>query len=922
MKPSKLTISAFGPYARRTEIDFEKLGQEGLYLITGDTGAGKTTIFDAITFALYGEASGGVRQAGMLRSKYAPEDVPTFVELSFWYRGKIYTVTRNPEYLRPKGRGSGFTLQKGDAVLVYPDGRLPVTRSKEVTKAVTQLIGLDYKQFTQIAMIAQGDFQRLLLAGTAERSEIFRQIFHTGLYREMQLALRAKEKEQWKQYDENRRSIGQYLDGVVCTEDFALAAELEVLKKEKFAGKVVRGLEILQQLLWQDEDRLQKAKRRLEELGEEIRKRDELLEKIRQQKRILDELAQKEGELAGLQPELTLRQEEWERAKEAAGECAHLKILLQEGNEKCRQHEAVRALLQEEAKKAKQIRQREDARREKAAKQEESRRKGAAAKKRLESLQSVKEEGTHLAYHMERLEDLAKRLDSLDMLRLLREEKQRSYVDSVEVRDGLRRAYLQTEQQFLDAQAGMLAATLREGEKCPVCGSVHHPHPALLSMEAPSKENLERRKAEVTQAETGVAQLSVQLGHLKEQWEATAGEILRAGEKIPQMPKPSLQPSKRDTKMYDWLEGELARVGVALEENAQKAAEKESLEMDAGRQAERERRLDEEIRSLDLELASLYAEQTGLQEQLEQARKQVAGESEEELQANLEKWRSLDRKLQEGEKQAQQLLAACQMQAAALRASIETLKGQQTGENGQDGQEVFAQRQEAALCREETERLRRESYAAWKKNREIFTLVQDRQESMRRAEEEYIWVKALSDTANGTLNGKQKIELETYVQMTRFDRILRRANVRFMTMSAGQYELKRREDGDNKKEKAGLELDVIDHYNASERSVRTLSGGEAFCASLSLALGLSDEIQACAGGIRLDAMFVDEGFGSLDEDSLNQAMQALEGLAKGQRIVGIISHVPKLEERIDKKIVVTKKRDVDGLGSCAELQIG
>ena len=187
------------------------------------------------------------------------------------------------------------------------------------------------------------------------------------------------------------------------------------------------------------------------------------------------------------------------------------------------------------------------------------------------------------------------------------------------------------------------------------------------------------------------------------------------------------------------------------------------------------------------------------------------------------------------------------------------------------------------------------------------------------AEKEYMWMKNLSDTANGTLNGKRKVELETYIQMTYFDRILRRANLRLMTMSSGQYELKRQEEGENKKEKAGLELNVIDHYNGSERSVKTLSGGESFQASLSLALGLSDEIQSSAGGIRLDAMFVDEGFGSLDEESLNQAMRALNGLTEGNRMVGIISHVSELKERIEKKIVVTKRRGGDGIGSEVEV---
>ena len=200
-------------------------------------------------------------------------------------------------------------------------------------------------------------------------------------------------------------------------------------------------------------------------------------------------------------------------------------------------------------------------------------------------------------------------------------------------------------------------------------------------------------------------------------------------------------------------------------------------------------------------------------------------------------------------------------------------------------------------------------------NRCIYNNVKGKQEKMAAAEQEYVWMRALSDTAGGTLSGKRKIELETYVQMAYFDRILRRANLRLMTMSSGQYELKRQENGESKKEKAGLELNVIDHYNGTERSVKTLSGGESFQASLSLALGLSDEIQAGAGGIRLDAMFVDEGFGSLDEDSLNQAVRSLNDLAQGQRLVGIISHVGELKDRIERKIIVTKKRSSTGVGS-------
>ena len=238
MKPLKLVMSAFGPYAGRVEIPFEAFGGVGLYLITGDTGAGKTTIFDAITFALFGEASGQVRESGMFRSQYAQPKTPTFVELTFLYHGKPYKITRNPEYIRPKERGEGTTVQKADAVLEFPDERPPVTKASEVTRAVEQLIGLDYRQFTQIAMIAQGDFQKLLLAGTVQRAEIFRQIFHTGIYQQIQYRLKDEVRGCWKEYEESLRSIDQHLGGVILVNASAQEKEWQELRKEGFCGKI------------------------------------------------------------------------------------------------------------------------------------------------------------------------------------------------------------------------------------------------------------------------------------------------------------------------------------------------------------------------------------------------------------------------------------------------------------------------------------------------------------------------------------------------------------------------------------------------------------------------------------------------------------------------------------------------------------
>ena len=315
MKPLKLVMSAFGPYAGRVEIDWEKVGRQGLFLITGDTGAGKTTIFDAITFALYGEASGNVRDIGMFRSKYAKPEEPTFVELTFLYQGKEYRVKRNPEYARPKGRGTGFTTQKADAELIFPDERQPVTKTKDVTIAVTELLGLDYKQFTQIAMIAQGDFQKLLLAGTAERSEIIRQIFHTDIYKEIQYKFKEEEKAVSAQYTEVKRSIGQSLGGVLGETTTDAEVEFSELKKLKFEGCVERALEVLDEMIQEKEILLDSLKEQEGVLLAEIQKESQFLGKARQENMVKDTLLEQKVLLESEQEKEVLAKQTWESKK-------------------------------------------------------------------------------------------------------------------------------------------------------------------------------------------------------------------------------------------------------------------------------------------------------------------------------------------------------------------------------------------------------------------------------------------------------------------------------------------------------------------------------------------------------------------------------------------------------------------------------
>lgn len=1323
MKPKKLVISAFGPYADRMELDFERLGGGGLYLITGDTGAGKTTIFDAITFAFYGEASGEVRKGEMFRSKYAKPEVRTFVELTFTYQGKDYTVKRNPEYLRPKDRGQGMTMEKANAELIFPDERQPVTKISEVTKAVTELLGLDQRQFRQIAMIAQGDFQKLLLAGTADRSEIFRKMFHTEIYQELQNRLREEAKARWKTYDEKKRSISQYLDNVVCPEDARWKKEFDRLKKENFNGQVMRGMELLAQCIEWDEEQLRMLKEEQRALYGEIEKKNQLLGKIKERQTRQAEKEQKENERKLLLPEVEEKKKKSEQAEKEAGICEKLEEQIRE-EKAClellrkmkQEQEAMTQLqkelqetaeakgkLQEEQENAKKELEQQKARKEKlsgaevelarteqketyaaeqvqqlsayceeigktadeeAAKKEEENalcekiketeqaagkaaeeaEKLAGQDKVCEKLQEEKEnvrrkiftlaeakkqlekttdEALQLAGQLKQLqreeeklqadrtataEQMAKRSSAAlqqekfrqereTLENLLKswewackelEEKQSAYRDGIQKRDNLRKTYQAMESLFLDAQAGILAEKLTEGEPCPVCGAIHHPQPAKRAEHTPDKATLDQKKEELREQEETAAGQSEAAGNcsrrvkeLREQLtacllkkmphereekqgngltetdkessfqeenetqrflpmsdslfcqeavkkaeqlqeeeskqkvrqteyaelektqtrqqenletlkKAIAGaqadlgraegtqkaleeqlnkEIAEA-EKEPGVEEVTASAERKgstekkgaaedrdyaETDDRNFLVGQIEKVlsfwenrqkqcgeefaaaqakmkrraeCIALQKEAESSQKKdheqlqrvrsclEVLQSDRKRWNEKEEKLletleqqrkeiksadqfeniaeisftekqfleiltdtekqlwvrsmqeqrywkekqetlekqkrnllaqKEELQRIQLEIqaetqkieqrektirekelleAKRKAEQKALQERIQEKETKLAGKEEKELLEHIKGWETQKEQRKAAQKTAKEELDAVQKNLTEVQAALAAIQTLEAADEEADLQgqqlpsETELQENLEMLSgrKQELDQRYNEQYHAANTNQNVYQAVQTQQSQMQEVEEEYKWVNALADTATGNVTGKRKIDLETYAQMAYFDRILRKANVRFLTMSQGQYELKRQEDGGNIKSKAGLELNVIDHYNGTERSVRTLSGGESFQASLSLALGLSDEIQSYAGGIQLDSMFVDEGFGSLDAESLNQAVKALEGLAEGNCLVGIISHVPELKDRIERKIVVTKNRSRDGVGSQAVIE--
>lgn len=951
MRPEKLTISAFGPYADRTEIDFSRLGDSGLYLITGDTGAGKTTIFDAITFALYGQASGQVRDSAMFRSKYADTATETFVELVFSYQGKKYQVFRSPEYMAPKKRGTGLTLRKAEAQLIYPDERQPVTKARDVTRAIEELLGLDYEQFTQIAMIAQGDFQKLLLAGTVQRGEIFRQIFHTGIYQQVQLKLKEAAQSRYKEYDEMRRSIAQYLDGVKLRQrEGTEAEEFAELKKGKFEGKLERSLEILKSFIDQGEKRESELLKQEQEVDQKIRTMENILHLSAQKRNLEQKKDFARKQLEQLLPDLEKVSGEAEKYKDADQKCEALGILIREKQEQLKKYQVLEQLkkeLDEIRMQLKKCRAGQEAN----IRQEQQLHKDMEQLKKERSLlensqldlQKAITEREKRTQRKSELNGLETEMREFKGLYEATKEQQKKYQAAYEKAQQQSEYYQQIFHSFLDAQAGILAQELKENEPCPVCGSLSHPHPRIISKgRTVTSEILDNEKIKLDKLEKISADQSLEAGKLKERSNASWKQIVSGAEEL----LAEFQEFRKETKNGNGQAGDFRTVWKQMILMINREKEKcENLLTESDRKireaeenTKRKQKVEKLLENLEKEKDILQEkknscdrEQTGLTTKASENEKQQKNAAEEIRQVHSEAGKEVLEKeirekqqeyidLKENSRKMKETFERFQAEKARITSTIKTLEEQQKeiGEIRED--EIREQYTESTTQKTELAEKRKELFSIQSGNLEIFRKVQKRKEEMTKAEAEYVWMKNLSDTANGNLNGKAKIELETYIQMAYFDRILRRANVRFMTMSSGQYELKRQEQSENRKEKAGLDLNVIDHYNGTERSVKTLSGGESFQASLSLALGLSDEIQASAGGIRLDSMFVDEGFGSLDEEALSQAVKALSSLADGHRMVGIISHVAELKDRIENKIIVTKQCSGKGVGSSIQIQ--
>ena len=918
MRPLKLTIAGFGPYALIQELDFSRLGTGGLYLITGDTGAGKTTIFDAITYALFGEASGDSREPSMLRSKYASADAPTYVELTFHHKDSTYTVKRIPGYTRAKSRGTGLTAQAATAELLYPNGH-SITKLKDVNQAIRDIIGLNREQFSQIAMISQGDFRKLLQAGTEERQKIFRDIFRTGFYVLLQSKLKDKAAEVGRETSDAARSIRQYVQEIACSEDSVHSPDVAKAKDGQMPMAEFR--EVLDAIVEEDAKAAEKLESELSTMEKELDAVKMQLTKAQGRQDTEKQLdAQLEKE-SGLSARLEEAKAAWNAAKGTEPRQDTLKEHLAVWKQQLPEYDKLEQLKTQLEAAKKGLAQAEQARETAQQNQNTLENEIKRLKAQQERLSGTEAQKVQLSAQKQQAADWKTKFTTLlsDIEGLTAEKNtlgklQADLEAAMNISTRLLRIYNDKNMAFLREQAGIMASTLAEGMPCPVCGSVHHPSLAVLSESAPTEADVKAAKEKYEQAYTEVnsvgGKANKQNGIVAVKEKSVRSDIASL------LPGASLEdaPAAAQEKAAE-LQNEITQLENKLVEVEKSIRRKKELDEQIPRKEGEHQKAQAAFTEADTQIALRKSEIATLEKQLSELRsklpfsdKKAALHRQEVGQRELVELEQAQKKAEEDYLKGKEALSNAQTVIAQLREQLaaqpewdtEALTNQQDSLEQQ--QEKIRQAQKAV-------------YYRLTSNRNAAANINNTATRLAELEQRYAWMKALSDTANGTVSGKQKIELETYIQGAFFDQILLRANIRLEKMSGGQYDLKRRAVADNLKSQAGLELDIIDHINASERSVNTLSGGESFLASLALALGLSDQVQMSTG-IRLDTLFVDEGFGSLDPEALSKAYSTLASLTEGNRLVGIISHVAELKERIDKQIVVTKNRDG---GSTAEI---
>ena len=905
MKPLKLTMSAFGSYAGKNVIDFTGQ-QQGIFLITGDTGAGKTTIFDAITYALYNQTSGGERNGNMMRSQYAQPETETYVELEFLYRGQTYRVRRNPDYKITKTLKNGKIREQKvphSVELTMPDGTVFPEKKNATDAKIIEILGLTADQFSQIVMIAQGDFLKLLYTKSDERKMIFSKLFRTDIYWKIQENLRRKSMEMDERIQENDRAFEQEKSRII------LLPESEELPLDEL---VERLRERLKDAL--KEQNLRRAN--VEELNKKITKYEEInklfvsLEKIRQNGKELEarqaeskerrqqiENARKADKVLVAEQQNLRQQQEVEQSAQAIAKMTETLANDQEMFEtlKTQQQEA----------EAKQKREAADIQKKMLALEQSfpsyealqnARSEEQQAKKVWEDLGKISEE----SFHKKKAGIAALKEQQKRQEQVVEQTKKNWEQTSLSASESAKH-YEHMYEAFLKEQAGILAENLSAGCPCPVCGSTVHPDPAKLSDHAVTELEVEQAKKTRAAAEEkrDLAYAAFEAEKTEKQKLAQAVEkeeadFVLAQTIAKQQRKEAEQNYVSLQKIAEQIREKLVYPSLA-EAKKQYAAMQKALEAAEQEIARKRQKVSELAEAMNTLKGQKLAE-----EENQKTAKKLAAKTEKEYAKLLEKSGFVseetyhlailpERSRSKLEREEKEYESQCLRQQSEQKL----LEKQVSGKTYTDTTELNEQLKAEKQALKEAEKTYMELHTAYENDRSVLQNCAVYLEKGKKLESEDQVIKSLSKTANGRLSGSAKIDFETYIQRQYFKQIIHEANKRLLTMSNHQFILKLKEEANTgRKTNEGLDLSVYSLVTDSERDVKTLSGG--------------DQIQESSAAIHLDVMFIDEGFGSLDAQSRQQAIEVLGELAGDSRMVGIISHVTELKEQIDRKLVVNR----------------
>lgn len=921
MRPLKLELSAFGPYAGVEHLDFEKLGRGGIFLVTGDTGAGKTTLFDAISFALYGQLSGGVRGVDTVRSDYASPDTETYVELTFEHRDEIYTIRRSPQYKRPYKRGGKegqMTTHAATASLTLPDGRV---REKigEVDEEIRQKLSMSAEQFRQIAMIAQGRFTELLNTPGAQRSSVLRQIFGTDACQELQGRLKELSDRASDEAEDKNKELRSLFQKLELADGPQQTLE-ELRRDEKSVYRCDEVLDLTEKQCAQDETDCAELNGELTRLEERGRILTAELEKARQQQEHQKTLAAARQKLETL---LACKEQESQNhaaLAQLSEESQNLLVKIQKQRETMADYEKLESgrirlekLKAQEAKLAEQqLRlQTDQQQKEKTHKQLQMQSAGLeeALTKRSRA-ENLHKELQDLLVRAREVYGLWKKASKMENEITA---KQQVFLQAADACVEAQQEHTRISDLFWRSQAGEMAQKLQPNTPCPVCGSLHHPQLAQKAAEAPTKEYLDlcaKKSDDATAArEAAGTELSSIKGTYNEKLQAFLGQ---AQEILAQASEDAVPENAKEAAARLVQAGK--NLGSRCEQAKKEREECRAAAEQCSQAARQVQLLDEQLRSMRAELEQKTQQLAELRQDLtaaEALQKSLAenlpcafrSEAEAILQTMQSKKAELDNTIRKGSdrwenyksslRSQQDLVAHLEQQKmdAPQETDREKLE-QELLQNGDRRQQLQNRllHQNARLC----------------SNRRNAQAIRKVQAEGAAARERASVAKLLHDTANGKLtNGMGKLQFEQYVLTYYFRSAVDAANRRLVGMTGGQYELLCHGGAEGRGQSA-LDLDVMDHYTGRVRSVKSLSGGESFQAALALALGMSDCISRFAGGVRADTLFVDEGFGTLDDQSLENAISTLQALAEGDKLVGIISHVPQLRDRVEKQVVIKK----------------